>query len=154
MSGEIGGGEVGGVGGIGGVGLGGGGGGGVGGGGGGRGGAAAAAAKPTVDISMNPMIGSGNGDPTSMAGGAVPAFRPARPHIGNPAMPGGSEMVFASSAGLGTVPNRLVGVGPDQRWVAPGEVIDPTRPTESCPICGKADFKTQTDLEVHCAQCS
>lgn len=44
------------------------------------------------------------------------------------------------------------GQGPG--WVAPGDVVNEKPPSMACPICNKADFRTQTDLEVHCAQCT
>ena len=39
-------------------------------------------------------------------------------------------------------------------WVAPGEVVNENRPIEACPICGRQDFTTVTDLEIHSAQCT
>ena len=39
------------------------------------------------------------------------------------------------------------------KYVAPGEVFNEAPPSMACPLCGKSDFKTQTDLELHCAQC-
>lgn len=35
----------------------------------------------------------------------------------------------------------------------PGEMNNSAPPTMACPICNRANFKTQTDLEVHSAQC-
>ena len=53
---------------------------------------------------------------------------------------------------LGTVtaPQGVPGV----RYKAPGEIIDENPPAMACPLCGKCDFKTQTDLELHSAQCT
>lgn len=39
-------------------------------------------------------------------------------------------------------------------WVAPGDVVNTSRPEVACPLCGRNDFATQTDLEIHCAQCT
>ena len=44
------------------------------------------------------------------------------------------------------------GQGPG--WVAPGGMISENPPSMPCPNCNKADFRTQTDLEVHYAQCA
>lgn len=46
------------------------------------------------------------------------------------------------------------GGGQGPGWVAPGDVVNEKPPSMACPICNKADFRTQTDLEVHCAQCT
>ena len=35
----------------------------------------------------------------------------------------------------------------------PGDIDNPAPPTMACPICGRDNFKTQTELEVHSAQC-
>ena len=35
----------------------------------------------------------------------------------------------------------------------PGDVQNTAKPTQSCPLCGKNDFTTQTELELHCAKC-
>ena len=37
--------------------------------------------------------------------------------------------------------------------LAPGDIDNPAPPTMACPICGKDNFKTQTELEMHSAQC-
>ena len=42
----------------------------------------------------------------------------------------------------------------DQQWVAPGEVVNENKPEIGCPICGRNDFATVTDLEIHCARCT
>ena len=42
----------------------------------------------------------------------------------------------------------------DEGWVAPGEVVNENRPQEACPICGRQDFPTVTDLEIHSARCN
>lgn len=39
-------------------------------------------------------------------------------------------------------------------WVAPGDIVNTSRPEVACPLCGRNDFATQTDLEIHCAQCT
>ena len=39
-------------------------------------------------------------------------------------------------------------------WVAPGDVVNTSRPEVACPLCGRNDFATQTDLEIHCARCN
>ena len=41
-----------------------------------------------------------------------------------------------------------------QDWVSPGEVMNKAPPSMACPICGQQEFQTQTDLELHCAQCT
>ena len=33
------------------------------------------------------------------------------------------------------------------------EVKNIAKPAMDCPICGRQDFTTQSELEVHCAQC-
>ena len=38
-------------------------------------------------------------------------------------------------------------------WVAPGEILNTDHPKEACPICGRSDFITVTDLELHSALC-
>ena len=48
----------------------------------------------------------------------------------------------------------MFGGGGGGPWVAPGDVVNEKPPSMACPICNKADFRTQTDLEVHCAQCT
>lgn len=39
-------------------------------------------------------------------------------------------------------------------WIAPGDIVNPNRPEEACPLCGRNDFQTVTDLEIHCARCT
>lgn len=47
----------------------------------------------------------------------------------------------------------LGGGRPGLDFQLPGEVPNTAPPTMACPLCGKDDFKTQTDLELHSAQC-
>ena len=39
-------------------------------------------------------------------------------------------------------------------WVAPGDVVNTNAPEVACPLCGRNDFATVTDLEIHCARCT
>jgi chromosome segregation ATPase len=41
-----------------------------------------------------------------------------------------------------------------QNWVAPGDVVNTNAPEVACPLCGRNDFATVTDLEIHCARCT
>ena len=44
--------------------------------------------------------------------------------------------------------------GNSAAWVAPGDIVNTNAPEEACPLCGRNDFATVTDLEIHCARCS
>ena len=37
--------------------------------------------------------------------------------------------------------------------ILPGEIDNQAPPTMACPICSRNNFKTQTELEMHSAQC-
>ena len=37
--------------------------------------------------------------------------------------------------------------------VLPGDIPNLAKPSMICPLCGRADFATQTELEMHCAKC-
>ena len=47
-----------------------------------------------------------------------------------------------------------LGGGGGGKWVAPGDIVNHNRPEEACPLCGRDDFPTVTDLEIHCARCT
>ena len=72
--------------------------------------------------------------------------QPLQPTVGAPER----NNLDLGTAGIGVPPLGATGL----RYMAPGEIIDENPPAMACPLCGKADFKTQTDLELHSAQCT
>ena len=108
---------------------------------------------------MDPQLRTGvpGGQPIPVGGSWV-AAPPAR--MVQPAAPGGHGIRDEMGG-----PGGMVGMHPQSeqrpfapedmgKWVAPGEVVNNTRPNIGCPICGRRDFATVTDLEIHCAQCT
>lgn len=86
------------------------------------------------------------------------------PHVrtGGPvggAQPGGMRQVPVSRPMVAPVhtepvPPRLGHNSEGSAWVAPGDIVNPNRPEEACPLCNRNDFATVTDLEIHSARCT
>ena len=51
-------------------------------------------------------------------------------------------------------PPRPAHTSDGQNWVAPGDFVNTSAPEVACPLCGRNDFATVTDLEIHCARCT
>ncbi len=64
----------------------------------------------------------------------------------------GGRLPEPPRAGI-TPPRGDGGGGGGGGLILPGDIENPGPPTMACPICGKDNFKTQTDLEMHSAQC-
>ena len=89
--------------------------------------------QPRFGVQMDP-----HARPGGQVGGAQPGgMRPVSPMPTDP----GPPRPIRSSEGGGT-------------WIAPGDRVNQNRPEEACPLCGRNDFATVTDLEIHCAQCT
>ena len=103
-------------------------------------------------VPMDPHTRAGGIDPRVGGGHIVPDThgRPGGPGPG----PHSPRQVPISAPG--PPPPRPIRAA-DQgggNWVAPGDIVNRNRPEEACPLCGRNDFPTVTDLEIHCARCT
>ena len=84
--------------------------------------------------------------------GGIRQQEPGNFGLGGPRQAGGLEPI--SFSGAGQQGGMEQGFGTRQETGNfPGETNNSAPPTMACPICNRANFKTQTDLEVHSAQC-
>ena len=106
-------------------------------------------------------------DPHARAGGQMGGGQMGGGQMGGGQMGGGQmgggQMGGAQPGGMRPVSPMPTDPGPPRpirssegggTWIAPGDRVNPNRPEEACPLCGRNDFATVTDLEIHCAQCT